>query len=80
MFYLEPLVLPEVITSEEENFTDRYLKLVKSLLSYDFAQDGEGAEPVTREKGKDYLAETTPLNEKILRILWYEQKSWVKDA
>ncbi|HCJ65766.1 MAG TPA: hypothetical protein DHV62_00170, partial [Elusimicrobia bacterium] len=74
MFYLEPLVLPEVITSEEENFTDRYLKLVKSLLSYDFAQDGEGAEPVTREKGKDYLAETTPLNEKILRILWYEQK------
>ncbi len=69
MFYLQPLIFPE-----EENFTDRYLKLTRSLLSCDFVQDGEGIKPLTRQKRKKYSGETTPLNEKILRILWYEQK------
>lgn len=56
MFYLEPLVLPE-----EENFTDRYLKLSKNLF-------------LVRDKDMDYQQIPLSLNEKILRIIWYEQK------
>jgi len=56
MFYFEPLVL-----AEEENFTDHYLKISKSLL-------------LVREKGKNYGGFSSPINEKILRIIWYEQK------
>ncbi len=69
MFYLEPLVLPE-----EENFTDRYLKLSKNLFSLGFARDGENIELLAQDKDMNYQQIPLSLNEKILRIIWYEQK------